>query len=65
MRAALILAALAAALLGCRSTEVACRGRTAADYTPSAARYREMSEDERGTQTALFNDLARRCGWEP
>lgn len=64
VRVALALASLA--IPACRSGgDPACAGRTAADYAPNEVRYRAMTPAERREDAVRFNELARRCGWEP
>lgn len=65
MRLPIIIALLSVILSGCRSTDPACLGRTAADYAPGRERYGAMSRAERRQAARDFDVLTQRCGWEP
>ena len=63
MKALLVLAA-AIPLASCQ-TDPACRARNSVAFIPSPERYRAMTVQQRRDDAARYNELARRCGWEP
>jgi hypothetical protein len=66
MRPALAILLMSLALGGCQSSaDPFCRAHNAAEFAPTAERFRTMSPGERRDDSERFNALARRCGWEP
>ena len=64
MKALLSAGLLALTLAGCQ-TDPFCRQHNAATFGPNAETWRAMSRPQRQEAARVFNEAARRCGWEP